>query len=80
MHPRRGGAQPRRPGLVAAALAPANLRGRPGRLDVTVALPPGHESLNVVIPWSDDTLTTDDGLTLALDGLQGFAEEARQIW
>ena len=28
--------------------------GRPGRLDVTVALPPGHESLNVVIPWSDD--------------------------
>lgn len=29
--------------------------GRRGRLDVTVALPPGHESLNVVIPWSDDT-------------------------
>jgi hypothetical protein len=29
--------------------------GRPGRLDVTVAMPPGHESLNVVIPWSDDT-------------------------
>lgn len=28
--------------------------GRPGRLDVTVALPPDHESLNVVIPWSDD--------------------------
>jgi hypothetical protein len=28
--------------------------GRPGRLDVTVALPPGHESLNVVIPWSDE--------------------------
>jgi hypothetical protein len=28
--------------------------GRPGRLDVLVALPPGHESLNVVIPWSDD--------------------------
>jgi hypothetical protein len=27
--------------------------GRPGRLDATVALPPGHESLNVVIPWSD---------------------------
>ena len=25
-----------------------------GRLDVTVALPPGHESLNVVIPWSDE--------------------------
>jgi hypothetical protein len=28
--------------------------GRPGRLDVHVALPPGHESLNVVIPWSDE--------------------------
>jgi len=28
--------------------------GRPGRLDVTVLLPPGHESLNVVIPWTDD--------------------------
>jgi hypothetical protein len=27
---------------------------RPGRLDVHVALPPGHESLNVVIPWSDE--------------------------
>jgi hypothetical protein len=29
--------------------------GRPGHLDVTVELPAGHESLNVVIPWSDDT-------------------------
>jgi hypothetical protein len=28
--------------------------GRPGRLDVYVELPPGHESLNVVIPWSDE--------------------------
>jgi hypothetical protein len=28
--------------------------GRPGRLDVRVALPPDHESLNVVIPWSDE--------------------------
>ncbi len=27
--------------------------GRPGSLDVMVALPDGHESLNVVIPWSD---------------------------
>jgi hypothetical protein len=27
--------------------------GRAGRLDVVVALPAGHESLNVVIPWSD---------------------------
>jgi hypothetical protein len=29
--------------------------GRAGRLDVHVALPPGHESLNVVIPWDDTT-------------------------
>jgi len=28
--------------------------GRPGRLDVLVALPAGHESLNVVVPWSDE--------------------------
>ena len=27
--------------------------GTPARLDATIALPPGHESLNVVIPWSD---------------------------
>lgn len=27
--------------------------GRTGEADVAVALPPGHESLNVVIPWSD---------------------------
>jgi hypothetical protein len=25
----------------------------PGRLDISVGLPEGHESLNVVIPWSD---------------------------
>ena len=28
--------------------------GRAARLDVVVAQPPGHESLNVVIPWSDE--------------------------
>jgi hypothetical protein len=28
--------------------------GRAGHLDVTVDLPAGHESLNVVIPWSDE--------------------------
>lgn len=27
--------------------------GRPGRLDVVVALPLGHESIDVVVPWSD---------------------------
>jgi hypothetical protein len=29
--------------------------GRAGRLDVLVERPPAHESLNVVIPWDDDT-------------------------
>ncbi len=29
--------------------------GTPGRLDARVERPPGHESLNVVIPWSDTT-------------------------
>jgi len=29
--------------------------GGAGSLDVLVALPAGHESLNVVIPWDDDT-------------------------
>ena len=28
--------------------------GLAARLDAVVALPPGHESLNVVIPWSDE--------------------------
>ncbi len=27
--------------------------GRPGTLDVRIEKPPGHESLNVVIPWSE---------------------------
>jgi hypothetical protein len=30
------------------------LDGRSGQLDLLVELPPGHESLNVVIPWSDE--------------------------
>ena len=32
----------------------SELDGRPGRLDAVVALPAGQESLNVVIPWSDE--------------------------
>ena len=28
--------------------------GTPGALDVSIELPEGHESLNVVIPWSDE--------------------------
>lgn len=31
----------------------AEADGRPGRLDVLVEAPAGHESLNVVIPWND---------------------------
>jgi len=27
--------------------------GRPGRFDITVVRPPGHESVNVVIPWDE---------------------------
>jgi hypothetical protein len=30
-------------------------RGRPAELDVRIELPAGHESLNVVIPWSSTT-------------------------
>ena len=29
--------------------------GRPGSLDVHVALPEGHQSVNVMIPWDDET-------------------------
>jgi hypothetical protein len=39
----------------------------------------GSETHQVFGTWSG-RLTTDDGLTLAFDGLQGFAEEARQLW
>ena len=36
--------------------------GTAGELDVTVAMPAGHESLSVVIPWSESTFqfTTKD--------------------
>lgn len=39
----------------------------------------GSETHQVFGTWSG-RLATDDGLTLDLDGLQGFAEEARQEW
>lgn len=39
----------------------------------------GSETHQVFGTWSG-RLRTDDGLELALDGLQGFAEEARQRW
>ena len=39
----------------------------------------GSETHQVFGTWSG-SLTTDDGLQLEFDGLQGFAEEARQRW
>ena len=39
----------------------------------------GSETHQVFGTWSG-RLRTDDGLELQLDGLQGFAEEARQRW
>jgi hypothetical protein len=39
----------------------------------------GSETHQVFGTWSG-RLRTDDGLELRLDGLQGFAEEARQRW
>jgi hypothetical protein len=69
--------------------------GRPGHLEVRVELPAGHESLNVVIPWSDrrfqftskhqarpahGTLTVGDR-TWAIGVDPGVpAEPAREAW
>ena len=39
----------------------------------------GSETHQVFGTWSG-WLRTDDGLELAFDNLQGFAEEARQLW
>lgn len=39
----------------------------------------GSETHQVFGTWSGH-LVTDDGLSLDLDGIQGFAEEARQEW
>ncbi len=61
-----------------------------GQLDVTLTprddkhtqLPgrdEGSETHQVFGTWSG-RLRTDEGLELDLDGLQGFAEEARQEW
>ncbi|MEI6701486.1 MAG: DUF2804 domain-containing protein, partial [Actinomycetota bacterium] len=46
-------------------------------LDVSEDL--GSETHQVFGTWSG-VLVTDDGLELRLDGIQGFAEEARQRW
>lgn len=61
--------------------------GSGGSLEVEVAAPEGHESLNVVIPWSDDTfqftskhqgrpargVATVEGRTVELGGAAGHA-------
>jgi len=39
----------------------------------------GSETHQVFGTWSGQ-LVTDDGVVIEFDGLQGFAEEARQRW
>jgi hypothetical protein len=39
----------------------------------------GSETHQVFGTWSG-TVSTDDGVTVQVDGIQGFAEEARQHW
>jgi hypothetical protein len=54
--------------------------GRPGRLDVTIDLPPGHESLNVVIPWSDELFNfTSKHQARAAEGLLVLGDHRRTI-
>jgi hypothetical protein len=54
--------------------------GRPGRLDVTVSLPPGHESLNVVIPWSNDLFNfTSKHQARAAEGALVIGDQRRII-
>jgi len=54
--------------------------GRPGRLDVAVDLPPGHESLNVVIPWSDELFNfTSKHHARAAEGALVVGEHIRTI-
>ena len=68
--------------------------GRPASLDVLIGQPPGHESLNVVIPWSDrrfqftskhqarpasGSLTVGDAVH-PLDGGWGVLDVGRGRW
>ena len=54
--------------------------GRPGHLDVMVAMPEGHESLNVVIPWSDDLFNyTSKHQARPARGELVIGNESRQI-
>src|SRR4029079_17661801 len=54
--------------------------GRPGRLGGPVGLPPGHESLNVVIPWSDELFNfTSKHQARAAEGVLVIGGERRPI-
>ncbi len=68
--------------------------GTPGTADVAVALPAGHESLNVVIPWSEQLFqytskhqarpatgsVTAGGATWSADGGWGVLDVGRGRW
>lgn len=54
--------------------------GRAGELDVVVALPAGHESLNVVIPWDETTFNfTSKHQARPATGWLTVGEERREI-
>jgi len=54
--------------------------GRAGRLDVTVSLEPGHESLNVVIPWSNNVFNfTSKHQARAAEGALVIGDHRRTI-
>ena len=54
--------------------------GRASRLDLTVQLPEGHESLNVVIPWSDELFNfTSKHQARPATGVLVVGEERRVI-
>jgi hypothetical protein len=54
--------------------------GRAGSLDVFVALPDGHESVNVVIPWDDETFNfTSKHQARAATGTMRVGDDRWQI-
>ena len=54
--------------------------GRAGELDVLVALPAGHESLNVVIPWDETTFNfTSKHQARPATGWLAVGEQRREI-
>ena len=54
----------------------SSVRGLPFRADLAIARPAGHETLNVVIPWSDDRFQfTSKQNTLPAAGTVQFGDE-----